>query len=261
MKPSNVRSAEDVTLLNKYLLTTDLVKKLLRGKTDDNNLIKVLFFCSLYINYQFLEKDEFIFRQGDVGDKFFIILEGSVNILDHRPYEKNLNGDGYFIHLIDLKRKGDSDLLIKTIQANKSIFPIDEEDLRAFKIEGIYMRYKLRNLFRVSSDKKWLKENIYKFLKEFLLEKFMYDLPELEEKKIKNGVEITNCFDGKHYIDNEEKKLILSKNSQGINLNLYNYMDIKEEKEVKCFDYNIFLTLLKGQFFGDFALDIPNGLR
>jgi hypothetical protein len=62
-------------------------------------------------------------------------------------------------------------------------------------------------------------------------------------------------------MEDEEKKQFLKKNSSGINLNLYNYIDIKDERTVQMFEYNVFLTLYKGQYFGDYALDNSDGLR
>ena len=88
----------------------------------------------------------------------------------------------------------------------------------------------------------------------------MYEIHELDHNT-DNNTKGENTCETIPFLWNEEKKLLLIKNSQGINLNFYNYIDIKEEKIVQCFEYNVFLTLNKGQFFGDYALDLFYGLR
>jgi signal-transduction protein with cAMP-binding, CBS, and nucleotidyltransferase domain len=38
--------------------------------------------CSV-MKYEYFPKGDFVFTQGDYGDKFYIILNGSVSVLDH----------------------------------------------------------------------------------------------------------------------------------------------------------------------------------
>jgi hypothetical protein len=44
-----------------------------------------------YIHYEFFHKDETVFNLGDVGDKFYIIIDGEVSVKGHnKAYEAKL---------------------------------------------------------------------------------------------------------------------------------------------------------------------------
>lgn len=51
-----------------------------------------------------MEKDTVIFEKGDVGDKFYIILDGqvSINRKDYRYNEETKNYDAFKIELVKL---------------------------------------------------------------------------------------------------------------------------------------------------------------
>jgi CRP-like cAMP-binding protein len=233
------------------------MKKILKDKSEETNLNKILYYCSFYLNYTFLKKETFLFRRGEPGDKFFIILEGSVNVLEYKAKEQSFNGERYLFHLMDLRRNGQIDILSKTIETNQMIFPVNEEDFKIFKIEGLYLRYKIRTLIRQNLDKRSLRFQINSFTKGLGLDEYLYDISDLEEKVL----DLKLLKRSNQTMEDEEKKQFLKKNSSGINLNLYNYIDIKDERTVQMFEYNVFLTLYKGQYFGDYALDNSDGLR
>lgn len=235
------------------------MRKILKDKLEDSNSNRVFYFCSLYMNYQFLEKDSFLFRKGDHGDRFFVILEGSINILDYQQIEKFLNGQDYFLHLIKLKSDGHSDLVSKIISANISIYPFNLDDLKMHNIENIFLRHKIRSLIRQSFDKKQLKLQILKLVESLKMEKFLYDLSFIED----NYYNINFLSPNKEntFIEDEDRKRFLEINNSGLNLNFYNYIDFKEEKMVLSFEYKVYLKLSKGEHFGDFALDNNDGLR
>lgn len=235
------------------------MKKILKDKLEDNNSNKVFYFCSLYISYKFLPKNAFLFRKGDTGDRFYIILEGSVNVLDYTRFEKCLNGQAYFHLLIKLKKEGHTDLVSKIILENNSIYPINEDDLKFHTIESIYLRHKIRAVIRQCFDDKLLKPQISELVENLGLMEHLYDLSLLDKFSYS-----FNFFHNKNensFIEEEDRKRLLDINSAGINLNMYNYIDFKEEMMVVIYEYKVYLKLVKGDYFGDLALDCGDGLR
>jgi hypothetical protein len=235
------------------------MRKILKDKLEENTSNKVFYFCALYITHQYLPKDSFLFRKGEIGDRFYIILEGSVNILDYVSIEKSLNGQAYFLLLIKLKSEGHKDLVAKIISANHSVYPINEDDLKNQTIESIFLRYKIRAVIRQSFDKKLLKSQILKLVENYGLEEYLYDLSLLD--KVLFGFNFLNRNIENNFIEEEDRKRLLDINNAGINLNLYNYIDFKEEMMVVIYEYKVYLKLSKGEYFGDFALDNSDGLR
>jgi hypothetical protein len=245
-------------VVHAFLLKTDLMRKILKDKLEENTSNKVFYFCALYISYQYLAKDKFLFRKGEVGDRFYIILEGSINILDYASLEKSLNGQAYFLFLIKLNKEGHKDLVAKIISANSSVYPINEDDLKNQTIESIFLRYKIRAVIRQSFDKKLLNSQILKLVENYGLEEYLYDLSLLD--KVLYSFNFQNHNEN-NFIEENDRKRLLDINSGGINLNFYNYIDFKEEMMVIIFEYKVYIKLSKGEYFGDFALDNSDGLR
>jgi len=65
---------------------------------------------------------------GDIGDKFYIILKGKVSILLDRQIKINLTEEEYYMHLLKLRKYNEINFVNKTIDANKKIFIIGNED-------------------------------------------------------------------------------------------------------------------------------------
>ena len=56
---------------------------------------------------------------GEVGDKFYLIFKGTVNVLVPNPYTEELTAIEYTNHLYNLRRLREFDLLNRTIDSNR----------------------------------------------------------------------------------------------------------------------------------------------
>jgi CRP-like cAMP-binding protein len=59
------------------------------------------------IEYQFIRKGETIFRIGEKGEKFYLILKGNIHILKLVQTAKEMRSEDYLILLHKLKKERD----------------------------------------------------------------------------------------------------------------------------------------------------------
>ena len=59
---------------------------------------------------------------GERGEKFYIIIEGRVDIMKLSPVSKSMTVEQYFSYLQDLKHRQEIHILEKTIKENMKIF-------------------------------------------------------------------------------------------------------------------------------------------
>ena len=57
-------------------------------KTREEFGMKALLYCSELMTYEFYQSNLYIFKQGDFGDKFYIIFGGNVQVLVKEKNEK-----------------------------------------------------------------------------------------------------------------------------------------------------------------------------
>jgi CRP-like cAMP-binding protein len=72
---SHKRSVEDIKMLVKFTADIDFFKKLREENTSEAHVK-----CCRYMNYERFGADERVIDYGEVGDKFYIILQGSVRV-------------------------------------------------------------------------------------------------------------------------------------------------------------------------------------
>ena len=134
-KNPKTRSDKDVKKISKYLEKTQLISQYLSIFQDHGELAKsIMKIFSLNLKYEFIEKDKILFKQGiiliyiflnfliylgEIEDKFFIILEGSLKRIQYREYETYMDLQQYIDHLERLNEKGDMTNIKLTLQANK----------------------------------------------------------------------------------------------------------------------------------------------
>lgn len=117
-----------VTVIVDYLKTLrefmEMLSKLFADVSD------LLFSISSHIKYEFCAKQRMIFRIGDIGEKFYIILRGSVKILMTHTKVYHLTKEEYIAHLIKLKLYGENKLFLNIIADlhNQKNFYLNEFD-------------------------------------------------------------------------------------------------------------------------------------
>ncbi len=196
------RASKECLIIMKFLEGTDLVKKFKSDKMEENQLIKLLYFVSMCAEYEFLKKDNFLFRQGDPGDKFFIILKGEVRVLKHKEKLIRLTGEEYTKKVIAYYNNSEKDLLEKTLKANKDLYPIYDKDIP--RLEEICFRLKLRKILLVNPSISEIDKLFQEYSDKFKPQDFNIDLKllmniqgENEEKAEENlKLHFSYLFDG-----------------------------------------------------------------
>ena len=118
------KSGEEISLLYKYFNNgNSQFIKVLREQTNHTQEL-LLNLCS-GMRYQHLLKNSLMFKYGDNGDNFFIILHGSVSILIPNQIMVNITEEEYLNYLITLKLKNEREAFEQTLynKNNRSILP------------------------------------------------------------------------------------------------------------------------------------------
>lgn len=248
------RTSKECTIIMKFLEGTELVKKFKLDKMEENQLYKLLYFVAIFAEYEFLKKDKFLFRQGDLGDKFFIILKGEVRVLKHKEKLIRLSGEEYIKKIISYYYNSEKDLLEKALKANREIYPIIDKDIP--RLEEIFFRLKLRKLLLVNPAINELEKFFLENKDKIRPENFNIDFNELEkikgEDKEKEEENLKLHFSFKR----------LSTISNNTELNQYRYLEnTVETKYVKLYEYDELVKLSTGKYFGDYAMEVSNPTR
>lgn len=73
-KPMESRDTIDLNLIASYIINVKFFDSL----KDQKSIFKE---CCKYINYELVTKGEYVFREGEVGDKFYILLKGIAGVI------------------------------------------------------------------------------------------------------------------------------------------------------------------------------------
>ena len=223
------RNEKELKILFSYLETLQRFITLLR--VNEESLKPLLRNISIHLKCEKYPMGKLLFRFGEKGQKFYIILKGSVNIMLLKENKIRLTFYEYILHLIRLYAIGESGLMQKIIKSNRYSYDIEEKDIIEF-----VDRY---------NDKleKSLNPKINSLLKfdDFEIKKITKSLQEIYSQiaqinmNVLNYIKLTFPFNirEKEYQNYEEKKLII-----------YSYFEVTKTKQ--------------GDFFGEFALEKSN---
>ena len=125
IKPPKERNLNDYYIIINVLAKSALMKKLIDMDLSKDHFEEVIRAISRTIDYQQLKENQILFREGDRGDKFYIIIKGSMNILKAVPREEKMTGEQYIRTLDKIKKEGDHDRFNKIVEANHKIYPIE----------------------------------------------------------------------------------------------------------------------------------------
>jgi CRP-like cAMP-binding protein len=233
-KKAKERTSKDLLIICKFLEKTELLNKLKSDNTESiisTNMSSLLFFCAVNAELEFILKGETIFRIDDPGDKFYIILKGTVNILKPVESVTKMTREEYFRHLFNLKL-GDNYLLNQTVKVNFEKIPLFAyEDLD--KIDEIIFHAKLI-------------KNLYKFTQEEM-NKFLHT-----HKEYSNRYKFVRVLMNEMSYESFVQEVAFT-----IDPFFEQYLDIIESDKISVtvIRIDIFMKLHVGQYFGDVALE------
>ena len=232
--------------------------------------------------------NEIVCRQGDKGDKFFIILKGTVSVIITHEEIVKMNKVDYLKYLIMLCFYKEKALLTKTLKINNVIYNIDEKDI--YGLLYVFYFFKLSKQFGlVKQDFRMIslfldnKKDIYHYIYTILNEapESFLGILELQETKIMEVYQYCNYLYEKHIQtnynfdclgDNEQyvqhvmtsiNNIINSSHPFVVTVPIEDYCErinnlehLKGEKgiAVKVYKYSEVTTLSEGEIFGDIAL-------
>ena len=245
-----------------FIRNSKLIKKFESEYSSDKkmDLENIILNCAKSLGYVKLEQGEILFKIGDVGEKFYFILNGKINILKLRElkniYMTNVEYLRYCLFLIEKK---EDYILNEVFKKNKKIFDITnvEDIIKLYKI--IFIKILREEIINHS-----IKNNkqLINFFNEYRQDLSSFhitksDLKHFEEKKEKG--EYDSVKDWENYILKRVKINIKDA------IFFEEYQDIFKDKTKKyniiCYVYESFLFFGPGLFFGDFALDSENAKR
>jgi CRP-like cAMP-binding protein len=261
-KEPEKRNHTEIRAIIKYMNQTDLMNKFKKEKDiSETSYENLVFNCAANLKVKSILKNEVLFKIDDIGNKFYVILKGCVNVLKSKHIGVlNMTNFEYFNHLIKLKGKDENHLMSLTLKSNQEILPIP--NITDFeKILSFIARFRYNEEKDKFSEPSELETFIGRFgllLSYFQIDYFdlkaLYEKEKnrLNNKRRSNIILHTNAtwketVDRKMKIDEEEIKKF-TKIYQLI------FRD-KEKKDFANYGYYSFMHLYPGQFFGDFALD------
>ena len=245
-----------------FIRNSKLIQKLESDQTSEKkmDMAIMVYNCAKSLSYVKLSKGEILFKIGDIGDKFFFILKGKINILKLRELkEVYMTNVEYLQYCIFLIQKKEDYILKEVLKKNKEILDISnpEDIIKLYRIVFIkILRDKIANHSITTNAQLFTFFSEYKQdISNFRISKT--DLTALEEK-IKKG-DFGSVSDWQNYI----LKRVRPNIKESIFYEFYEkaFKNIKEENNIICYVYESFLFLGPGLFFGDFALDYENARR
>ena len=120
-------SENDILILKLFLCSMNFLSSL-KGNLNIDKLLNSL---STHLKLEKKNKNTLIFRQGNNGNKFYIILEGEVSVLIPKEDENKveISFKRYFLHLMLLKMLKEDELVKRIINVNTKIkYHFDDRD-------------------------------------------------------------------------------------------------------------------------------------
>ena len=98
--PTQKRTKYDIRQMQNYMLRNiDYFKKLNEESDGSERIPKIV----QVLGYECFQKDEYIINFGEIGNKFFILLSGTVNIYKPSPKNMNMTLYDYVKYLVNIR--------------------------------------------------------------------------------------------------------------------------------------------------------------
>ena len=110
----------------KYFETTQFMKKIIDSKLDPESCKNINYFISINAKLEYHKKNTILFRIGDKGEKFYIILAGTISVQKPKQIQKYLTVREYLVNLKNLKEINEKYIYEKTINSNLEKFFLKE---------------------------------------------------------------------------------------------------------------------------------------
>ena len=145
------RSLDEILIIKTYLSFMSFLSTLKIPISND----RLLYSLSVYLKMEKKSKNTMLFRFGNKGNKFYIVLEGEVSILILKETKAEISFKRFFVHLLLLKMLKEDELIKKTISANSKMnYHFDDKDFDGYYEKIVKFASKNFNKNRVFYKKK-----------------------------------------------------------------------------------------------------------
>jgi CRP-like cAMP-binding protein len=235
-------------MLTNYLREHKYLDILQKCKTPEIEIIKI---CKIFADFAEridLLKDEILFRIGDTGDKFFLILSGECQILKPLRKKKKLTPKDFLKFLYKLKKDNEIFLLQMCINSNYEKYSF--KNYEEFKIfNNASLKIKIRNYLIFTMTQECFN---FEKIKEFFFEEIKtFKEFNINEDILKN----MNLEEIEKYLLKENKFFSNFDEEEKIYYKYYYIFSDDYEHYYNIVEYENILNLGKGYTFGDYALD------
>ena len=240
-KSPKERSSKEIEIIAYFLRKTDL-----NHSVKSNDCLKLMCFCAINIEYFYAERDSILFKEGDIGDSFYLLLEGNISVYKDTIYSCNMNAEDYLLTLYSMYVKGKMDYINLTISANLKIFQVNKNDIKFFK--NIIVLLKYRKLLERGAALEEYKEAFSMYEDE---------ISDIQTELFKQGGQSKEVI---NYITSNLN--LKCKNDDSINKpEFYNYINDTNLKLVYIHDNQKLVSFSSGKVFGEIAFDNKNRIR
>ena len=224
-------------------------------KTTVSSLSKL---CAEKLKFQLCETGEIIFKIGDQGENFYVVLSGNVSVLKLKELSNvQMNYMEYIKYCKYLINQGEEYLLNEVLRANENVLNVSSsEDIKLID-KIVFIKRLNHDISKKITNNKQLKKyfgmNGQKYSK-YEINQDELDAYEQDKIKGKQGA-------GKEWEGYITRKCSLLVSEQVFFQSFENVLTDNEPKNITCYCYEPFLYLGPGLFFGDTALDFENNKR
>ena len=248
-RPCPLNKKHIISVMSKFIQNTTLIQKIQKEFQSDKKLDinELSIMCAEILNYTELKKGKILFRIGDIGDRFYFILSGNISVLKLKEINDiKMNYQEYIDYCMFLLKEKEIYIFNEVIKKNSDVLILNSENevksihkilfLRKFKQRVINQLFpNIKSLYR------YLDKSAYKD------EDLGIQLEEL--------IEIENNKNNREWNNYLLKKCEPSFNDLVFFEPYESIIDNEIKHSITCFIYEPFMSIGKGLFFGDFALD------
>ena len=258
--PCPIAKEKVIDVVSKFIQKSKLMEKLesdyqSEKKIGNESLSEI---CAERLTFIGLNPGDIVFKIGDIGDRFYFILSGSVSILKPKELpEIYMTFIQYLRYCMFLIKQNEDYLLSEVIKANDSLLSVTStEDVKTiYKI--VFMRNLTEFIGTKITNNKHLK--LYFEKNEQKFEDYDIKIEELEllEQKKNKGIQ-GSAKEWENYIT---KRCRLTVSEQVFFRPYESILTDNKPKRIHCLCYDSFLYLAPGLFFGDTSLDFEINKR
>ena len=170
LEPQNRRNSE-IQLIIPYIQSLAYFNEFLTLREQRETFIKLINEFVWVLCYEKYEKNTIIKRPKEFPEKFFLILYGSVAVLDLVVTKECLTEEQYMIYLIKMRILNEEEIIRKCNKYNKDILNIDTTDIEQYCNSGFKFKY---NTLKVKALRDLYKHN-------FNIQDYTNKVPNIEE--------------------------------------------------------------------------------